>query len=372
MSARLPIRPPCTRTRLRGLGLVELMLAMALGLVVIAALGQLYNGSLKSHQVSYTMAQIGENGRFAVDFLSTELRMAGYLSCGGSGARVGNSVNGHGHWLYRSDGIEGFEGGVDQLPDEVYGQVKPGTDALIMRRAAIDLERSLVDDDSGNAVLDLGASHGFQLGEILVVSDPGCSQVAMFQVTGLLNRANPGNTQSSDAVEHGAGDEVGPGNCTGNLYGSFDCTSPDSSELGDFRPGSAVSRFTAALYYVTDTDPPTLSRKRLSHRDGHATLVTDELIRNVENLQIQYGLDTDHDGAQTVDTYVTANQVTDWRRVLSVRFGILLRSRDPAVRAEAQSEPFVLADPLHPVASPNDRYLRRAFGSVVALRNNLP
>lgn len=373
MSVRPPTsarREPACKRAIRGIGIVEIMVALALGLVIVAALGQLYSGSIKSHQVSYTMAQVGESGRFAVDLLATELRMAGYLSCGGADARIANTLDGGSNWLYQTGGIEGFEGGVDAFPAEFAGQTLPNTDMLILRRATLDLERKVVADDAGNAVLELGLDHGFQSGEILVVSDPACTQASVFQVTGLRNVSNPQAPNLFDAIEHDAGGAGTPGNCTRELFGQFDCSAPASGESGSFRNGSSVSRFQVAAYYVTNTDPPWLARMRLGVDNGNAVTVVENLVRNVEDFQVLYGLNSNQDGTFRVDASTTADQVGDWSEVVSVHFGLLLRSNDGGVRTESGSQSFAL--PGRNVVTPSDRYLRREFGNVVALRNVLP
>lgn len=358
---------PGRRNQSRGLAMVELMLALTLGLVVIAAMSQLYSGSNKAYKLGDTLTRLNENGRFAVDFLSNDLRMGGFLSCGGSNARIANSVDGGTNWLYVTDGIDGFENGAG-LPGELSGQVRAGTDVLIVRRAAIDLERSLIQDDDSNARMELGSDHGFAKGEILVISDPSCTQSSLFQITDVLIKADG---DEIDGIAHDSGDASGPGNCTSKLFGAFDCTSFANSEPNQFRPGSTISRFAVHAYYITASDPPTLARMRLCHDgNGNADTCTDELVRDVENFQVLFGRDIYKDAGHTVDEYVTADQVSDWTDVVSVQFALLMRSTESSVRAESQSLTFDLLG--SDVTTPNDRYLRRVFGSVVALRNNLP
>jgi len=363
-------RERSSRRRALGIGIVEIMIALTLGLVVIGALGQLYVGSVKSHQLSYNLAQLGESGRFAVDLLASELRMAGYLSCGGSSARVANALDGDDHWLYQTGAIDGYEGGVDSLPAELIGQVRANTDLLILRRASSDQAQSVVSDDPANAVMELGLDHGFQPGEILVISNPSCVQASIFQVTGLRNIGNPQAPSLFDAIEHDANVSLTPGNCSADLFGAYDCSTPEGAVPGSFSTGSMVGRFLVAAYYVSSDDPPTLVRQRLSVQNGQAAVVTDVLVRNVEDFQVLYGRDTDPDGSHSVDDYVTADQVTDWGQVVSVSFGLLVRSRDDGIRTEASAQAFPL--PGRTVIAPADRHLRRSFGSVVALRNNLP
>ncbi len=261
-----------------GLALVELMIALVLGLVITAALGQLYSGSRTTFRVGDSLTRLNENGRFAVDLLAEDLRMAGYLSCGGSAAALGNAVNGGGHWLFQTGGIDGLEGGVDTLPSELSGQVRAGTDVLIVRRAATDAA---------------GAGPAFRAGEILVVANPICTQSALFQITAALNY-NP--NAGFDAATNVSTTSSDPGNCTANLFGNFDCPAAAGAHGGTYGPGSTLNRYAVHVYYISASDPPTLMRLRLCEESGEAATCTEELIREVEDFQVQFGRDTDRDG----------------------------------------------------------------------------
>jgi type IV pilus assembly protein PilW len=375
---RLPAGPGTPHDpdhRRSGFALVELMIALALGLVVIAALGQLYAGGKQSYVLSDAMARLDETARFTVDFIATDLRMAGYLSCGGSQASIGNSIRNDSsithNWLFQTQGIQGYEGGVGTPPADFTGQYRTGTDILIVRRATLDLERSLIMDDATNGVMKLGLNHRFQIGEVLAISNPSCTQVSVFQVTQVLNLDHPQQTTAFDAIAYGIATGLNPGNCTRLLFGAFDCSNNSTNATsGVFLPGSVVSRFATHAYYVSATDPPTLMRKRLGVMNGQATVITEELIRHVESFQVRYGRDTVKDNNHRVDDYVTANQVTDWTAVVAVRFALLISSAEENVRAQASSTTYDLLGVT--VSAPADRRLRRSLGSVVALRNNVP
>ncbi len=365
----------------RGFSLIEIMISLTLGLVVIAALGQLYAGTRQATVLSDTMARLDEHGRFAVDFIAADLRMAGYLSCGGPTASLGNAVKGGqpgGSWLFRTGGIEGYDGDATATkapPSDFTGQFKPGTDILIVRRAAIDAERSVIKDNATAAKMQLGLKHGFEVGEVLVASNPACTQTSVFQVTGVTNQANPDDTENVDTIRHDVSTSV-PGNCTGRLFGNFDCDSPGDAQIGVFRPGSMVNRFAVHAYYVTAGATPTLTRKSLGLVDGQVGVITETLIRDVEDFQVLYGRDTVKNSSLSVDDYVTADRVTDWEQVVSVRFLLLLRSPEPNIRTQAASltyEKLVNADAAasqRTSTAPTDRRLRRVVGSVVALRNS--
>jgi len=64
----------------RGFSLIELMIGVALGLVVLAALTSFFvSTSANRHEIERTSRQI-ENGRFAIDTLRNELRLAGFFA----------------------------------------------------------------------------------------------------------------------------------------------------------------------------------------------------------------------------------------------------------------------------------------------------
>src|SRR5512132_3253748 len=64
----------------RGFSLIELMIGVALGLIVLAALTSFFvSTSANRHEIERTSRQI-ENGRFAIDTLRNELRIAGFFA----------------------------------------------------------------------------------------------------------------------------------------------------------------------------------------------------------------------------------------------------------------------------------------------------
>jgi type IV pilus assembly protein PilW len=64
-----------------GLSLVELMVAMVLSLLVAGALIMLFSNSKQTYTMNENLARLQENGRFALHFLSTDLRRTDYRAC---------------------------------------------------------------------------------------------------------------------------------------------------------------------------------------------------------------------------------------------------------------------------------------------------
>ena len=62
-----------------GLSLVELMVALVLGLVLMAGVIQVFLASRQTYNANEAMARMQENGRFALEFISRSARLAGYV-----------------------------------------------------------------------------------------------------------------------------------------------------------------------------------------------------------------------------------------------------------------------------------------------------
>lgn len=70
----------CTarRARQQGLSLIELMITMVLGLIIIAAVFNMYAGSSRSARYTEGLQSMQENGRYGVSVLQRSLRLAGF------------------------------------------------------------------------------------------------------------------------------------------------------------------------------------------------------------------------------------------------------------------------------------------------------
>ncbi|WP_258223915.1 prepilin-type N-terminal cleavage/methylation domain-containing protein, partial [Stenotrophomonas sp. HMWF003] len=69
------------RMRQAGLSLVELMIAMVIGLLLMLGVIQVFIASQAASRLSEGVARVQENGRFALDFLERDVRMAGHMGC---------------------------------------------------------------------------------------------------------------------------------------------------------------------------------------------------------------------------------------------------------------------------------------------------
>lgn len=68
------------RSNQHGLSLVELLIAMALGLMLTLGALQMMLSSQTMYSTTDTLSRIQESGRFALNFIAKDVRMAGYFS----------------------------------------------------------------------------------------------------------------------------------------------------------------------------------------------------------------------------------------------------------------------------------------------------
>jgi len=86
-------------------------------------------------------------------------------------------------------------------------------------------------------------------------------------------------------------------------------------------------------------------------------------VTGVEELQFQFGVDTDGDGS--VNKFLDANNVSDWSQVKAVRFWVLVRDDCP----ESDYTDNKTYDMGNRSYSPNDHYRRALYTSTATLRN---
>lgn len=354
-----------TGRKQHGLSLVELMIAMVLGLILMAGVVEIYLSSRASYRLTDALSEVQENGRFATNFIVHDARMAGYSGCN-SDVKPTNALD-----VSDTDPILSFQNGVQgyqatgtaaanaswapSLPDGLYTNLTnkpiPGTDVLSIRTVQDDgvVLQAGMPDTSAN--MDVSGNASFTEGDILLLSD--CSNAAVFQVTGL----------PSGKVQHNTGNDASPGNKTKKIVSAF-------------QEGASISKINTFTYFIAsrndgtncdDTDVGTcgLWRTNVVNVDGAATVKEEELVSGVTDMQVLYGEDTDGNG--TPDGYVDAGPTVDWGRVVSIKIALLVESTDTAITKPSTAPSFKLLD--QDVTPPNDLHLRQVFTTTIALRN---
>lgn len=81
-----------------GLSLIEIMVALTLGLLLIGAVIQLFISSKQTYRLQNALSRIQENGRLAMESMATDIRMSGYIPPGTilpAAAITGNGDSSH-------------------------------------------------------------------------------------------------------------------------------------------------------------------------------------------------------------------------------------------------------------------------------------
>lgn len=72
----------------QGFSLIEMLVAMAIGSIVMAAIVNMFVNQRKAYAIREQVTEMQENARTGIDFLVRELTMAGYDPAGTSGASI--------------------------------------------------------------------------------------------------------------------------------------------------------------------------------------------------------------------------------------------------------------------------------------------
>lgn len=353
-----------------GLSLIELMVAMLLGLFLMGAVVQVTLNSKSAFTTEKELSALQESARYAAEYVAREIRMAGYLGCSTSTANVANAINNSASsWSMMGPGLQGYEheAGTNNYPAD-FGAIWPNTDAMVIRRGDIS-DLSISSHNPNAASIHLNADHNIKQGEIIMIANTDCTQVGIFQMT----NTNTNNTIS--VIDHATGNSATPGNCTKKLGGNFNCVgtnAPASATDFAYPKGSSVMRMRSTAFYVAASSMlntvPALYARRLTAATGTASSMPEELVAGVDNMQVLYGLDTN--GDSVADRYAKANSTLlntaeKWKSVVSVRISLRMRSINPVYPKNVSFGTF------EGITGTNgsDRFLRKDITTTVRIRN---
>jgi type IV pilus assembly protein PilW len=381
---------PVTRRavpRTRGFSIVELMVAVTLALIVTAAVMAAFLGSRSSFMSTSGTAAVSDNGRFALDFLQTAVRDAGYMACNTTQRQI-SLLNIGPSMIYYNFGqpLGGYEAnstvsntftlaaapsastGSPVTPDSSTGDwlastgpawggggLDPTLANLVIKNSDVLVVNSTLRSTyppalvtniaTGTNSFTVQNSYNLLSGQLAVISD--CAKSVVFQI----GSAPPSPNTLNATISFTTG---GPG---GNSASSF----PVSFEIG-----SQVTPVDTTVYYVgegADGDAALFSYDM----GGNNTFVNPpvELVPDIENMQVLYGVDTT--GTQTVSEYIPAQQVIDFNTVMSVKIALLAASQPGAVPLPASNQSYqLLGNTVYAIA---DTRSRKVFEITVSTRN---
>lgn len=327
-----------------GFSLVEIMVALTLSLILMAGVSQIYLSSKQSFRMQEALSRVQENGRFALEFLSRDIRMADFWGCANID-NVTNNLDPAGGVGY----IDYGDGGLDATDNDGLN----GSDTITLRGAYGTSLTLLPNGAAGygplqSSVITTTTDNGLNQCDILLVAN--CQQADIFQETG----ANP---NGSGQIVHNTGATCSPGN-----YNPGSCTGGNAHCLSTiYGSDAAIYRMQQLRYYLATggQGEPALFRTQTT-----STSQDLELVDGIADLQIQYGEDTNDDN--TADYYVALGSVTDMNNVVSVRVWVLSRSYEDNVAPAPQTYEWETG----PVIAA-DRRLYQVFTTTVTLRNRV-
>lgn len=374
--------PSRLRQPQRGLSLIELMVALALSATLMAGVVGVFVAMFQADRAQESVSRIQESGRFALNFLSQDLRMAGYMGCSSNldADAIINTLNSPPASFQPDRAIQGWEAdnsdpGVinNSVANEAVGNTAstgwstsggnaidstralPGTDIFRIWGADPTVETTLLVDPVGaGTALTVNPTSSIVNGDILLLTD--CELAEWIQT---CNTQNLGGTPPTMRIVLSGG--CSPGN--------------DTSLQLKSKAGAKVMKFNGTVYYVGKrdnlaTNPPTLFRRTLGSAGIAGT--PEELVEGVEDMQILYGENTDDDNNSAADRFVPADQVSSWDDVVSVRITLLVQSLEDNLVATPQAYGFngvTYNGAAGNGANPPDRRLRRVFTTTINLRN---
>lgn len=322
-----------------GFSLVELMVSMTIGLILLATLLVVFaNASTARGELERSSRQI-ENGRYAVELLSDDLRIAGYFGEVNVGALAAPAVvpdpcsTTPAEWAAAMPiHVQGYDVGFG-APACIPADIKPNTDILVVRRA-----------------------------KTCVAGVAGCEPAT----------AGKPYVQSTLCSNEMPPYAVGRFGATAFTLKRKDCTT-----------AAALREYLVNVYFISSNNRrgqniPTLMRLELT---GSA-MAQIPLVEGIEEFNVEYGMDNDGDGqpdAYTGDpanyTYAgctTCTSVNNWTNVVTAQIHVLAQSPEPSpgyIDTKIYSLGLDAAGNPINVGPKNDAFRRHVYGSMVRIVN---
>lgn len=310
-----------------GFSLIELMVAITLGLLLVATIGSIFVGSSKSYREDDQYARMQENGRFALQAILSDLSMAGM-------------------WGTVPDGSSVSGAAISALCN-VTGTTPETTNPIaILNNPADGSAASTAFNCIDSARFFTGSA---TKGDVLAIKRV---------------RGDPMSGATISSSEKGVFVEIAASNqLVGTIVAKTGVT--NTFEAAKYYWQYVPRIYYVRNYFVTEADQvPTLCRKDLTVVSGALTFRDTPLADNVENIQIEFGIDTDGDGAPNY--YEPNPSAANLQNASIARAYVLVRTSgiDPTY---TDTKSYSLGSVT--ILAPGDRYRRKVYSGTVKLRN---
>jgi type IV pilus assembly protein PilW len=350
----------------RGFSMVELMVAIVLALLLTGAVISVFIGSRSAYEATAGVGDMADSGRFALNLIGQSVRSAGNLACNSAmsatsspllpvtdintnfaQAITGFEANGTGNgaalalpaapvvgaasnWTPNLDAaVTGATAGPVGLPVQ-------GSDVLVVRSSVARVAPVYTVADAAPGAVNVSVTQlpgppapAMAVLQYAAIAD--CTKSVIFQVAAIAN-GTPANVSLNGALPVG------------------------------FSAGALVAPLTTTIYYIGVGSDGDSALFRLELPSGG----TQELVPDVENMQLLYGIDAA--GTQTAGAYVTADQVGT-SNVVSIQVALLVASPPGNKPAAARPPLDMIGTPPARVTVPRDNRSRKVFSATINLRN---
>lgn len=345
----------------KGFSIVELMVAILIGLIILAGVIQVVVTSKTTFMGQEEMSFIQENARYAMDVIGKDIQGAGYKGCAGQDARIALVAGGDASalQLLGVEGVRGYLNGTD-APSAYSGNLKEmadGTKSESLLIRSFTGPNRLLQSHTGTTLTFYGppdfSPHNFQEGDYLGMVSEECRRIGVLRVA----------TRTNTTVTYTAAGNNGMTTIKPSLDASIVCPGATcvAGYSQNYSPGSVAMDFSAHAYYIGDSGPlpgvPALKRAVLA-RNG--TVTSEEIALGVEDIHFRYGV---RNGSNT--RYVIASDVADWSLVFAVEVSLLMRSQTPSL-PNAESKTLGSSGRIY-----NDKYMRQVVTSIYRIRNRI-
>ncbi|MCK8043616.1 PilW family protein [Shewanella sp. 1CM18E] len=313
----------------KGLSLVELMVAMVVGLFLTAGIFSMFVMSATNVTTTSQFNQLQENGRIALWLIERDVSQLGFMGdLTGIGLEVGRNLDINAAAVAAGndcigDGVNngsfpavvpahfrrlwGYESGVSANSLSCLTSVRSATDVLQIKRLA------------GPEVATPNDSNRYYLA-----------------------------TNSQQGVLF-SGDQTAPVLTNGRYW-----------------------EYLHHVYYIEDEAGTPVLKRRVLRNGGMKTSASyEQLVEGVENMRVLYGFDSN--GDNSADSYMPVQNVTDlmWdnslaQRVVSLRIFMLIRSLE-ADSSYINNNSYTLGDKT--IVAPGDNFRRKVVSTTLVLEN---
>lgn len=319
----------------RGFTLVEWLVAMLLGLFLLAGVFTVFVMSRSSSEDAFDQSELQENGRLAIRLISQDIKWAGFFGAyTGQSTQVGSSLSlsTGSTILSASDCLD--ERSVGSLPSPL----GPIRGLWVSRVSASKGLSGFTCIDANDRVANSDVISIKRLVGRPIPASEGLDTNRFYMAT---------NSQEARVIK---GSETRP------LFGAN-----NESQIWEYQH---------YIYYLSQEDGIPVLRKRYLTVNGGSALIGGAMAEGVEHMVLMYGVDDSLIPDGRIDRYMSTDQMTAQRwnegRVLGARLFLLIRAARESSRYKNNNS-YQLGNIT--VNGGGDGYRRLLLESSIALRN---